>query len=44
MSPKETAEAIRGAMPAGGLFAGLEWRTSPAPFPLGEDLAKELQS
>jgi len=31
-------------MPAGGLFAGLEWKTSPAPFPLGEPLAKEIES
>jgi hypothetical protein len=44
MSPKEIAEAIRASMPAGGLFAGLEWRTSPAPFPLGEDLAREFES
>jgi hypothetical protein len=44
MSPKEQAEAIRSAMPSSGLFAGLEWRTSPAPFPLGKDLADELQS
>lgn len=44
MSPKETAEAIRGSLPPGGLFAGLEWRTSPAPFSLGQDLAKEFES
>lgn len=44
MSPKETAEAVRAAMPSGGLFAGLEWRTSPAPFPIGKELAGELQS
>ncbi len=31
-------------MPSGGLFAGLEWRTSPEPFPLGKDLVDELES
>ena len=31
-------------MPSGGLFAGLEWKISPAPFPLGENLAKEIES
>jgi len=44
MWPHETAKAIRGSLPSGGLFAGLEWRTSPAPFPLGEDLAREFES
>ena len=36
--------AIRAAHPSGGLFAGLDWRISPAPFPLGENLAKEFDS
>src|SRR5690349_10508040 len=31
-------------MPAEGLFAGHEWRVSPAPFKLEEKLAKELDS
>ncbi len=31
-------------MPAEGLFAGHEWRVSPTPFPLGPELAKELES
>jgi hypothetical protein len=31
-------------MPASGLFAGHEWRVSPAPFPLGEKLAAEIES
>lgn len=44
MSPQETAKAIRDSLPSGGLFAGLHWRTSPAPFPLGENLAKEIES
>jgi hypothetical protein len=44
MSPQETATAIRDAMPPGGLFAGLQWRISPAPFPLDAHLAKEIES
>lgn len=44
MSPQETAKAIRDSLPSSGLFAGLQWRTSPAPFPLGESLAKEIES
>ena len=43
-SAADRASAIRAALPAGGLFAGQDWRTSPAPFPLGEALAKELES
>ncbi len=43
---KSAAQArfIRDALPPGGLFAGQEWRISPAPFPLGEQLAKEIES
>jgi hypothetical protein len=40
----ERARLIREALPPGGLFAGMEWRISPAPFPLGVDLAKEIES
>src|ERR1039457_6313727 len=29
---------IRDSLPPGGLFAGLDWRVSPAPFPLGAEL------
>ena len=35
---------IRDSLPPGGLLAGLDWRISPAPFPLGENLAKEIES
>ena len=38
------ARLIRDSLPANGLFAGQEWRISPAPFPLGENLAKEIES
>ncbi|MGH7976744.1 MAG: hypothetical protein ACREC8_08775 [Limisphaerales bacterium] len=40
----EAAHFIRGQIPANGLFAGLNWRISPEPFPLGESLAKEIES
>jgi hypothetical protein len=40
----DQAQAIRDAIPPGGLFAGHEWRISPAPFPLGPKLAEELES
>jgi len=40
----ECAKFIRGQIPPGGLFAGLEWRISPAPFPLDEKLVKEIES
>ena len=44
MSPRDSATFIREALPAGGLFAGMDWRISPEPFPLGENLAKEIES
>src|SRR5436190_1108252 len=40
----EAALQVRQALPKEGLFAGHEWRTSPAPFPLGAELALELQN
>ncbi len=44
MSPQDSAHFIRNALPPGGLFAGLEWKISPAPFPVGENLAQEIES
>ena len=44
MNPAEQAKFIRDSLPAGGLFAGMEWKISPAPFPLGENLAGEIES
>ncbi|MEY4917108.1 MAG: hypothetical protein RL616_1021 [Verrucomicrobiota bacterium] len=44
MSPQASAEFVRSQMPTNGLFAGLEWRVSPTPFPLGEKLAEEIDS
>jgi hypothetical protein len=43
-APREAALAIRQALPAGGLFAGQDWRISPAPFALDSKLARELES
>lgn len=39
----ERAARIRGALPAGGLFAGKEWRVSPEPFLLPAGLDEELE-
>ena len=38
------ARFVREQIPPGGLFAGLDWRISPAPFPLDENLAKDIES
>ena len=44
MNAAEQAKFIRDSFPPGGLFAGMEWKISPTPFPLGENLAKEIES
>jgi hypothetical protein len=44
MNNSEKARFIRDQIPPGGLFAGLDWRISPTPFPLDENLAKEIES
>ncbi len=44
MNPADQAKFIRDSLPPGGLFAGQEWRISPAPFPLAEKLAEEIES
>jgi hypothetical protein len=38
------AHSIRAALPPGGLFADMNWRISPGPFPLAPGLAAELES
>ena len=43
-TPAESARFFRDAMPSGGLFAGQDWRISPAPFPLDRELAASLES
>jgi hypothetical protein len=40
----DQAKLIRDSLPPGGLFAGLDWRISPTPFPLDENLAEEIDS
>jgi hypothetical protein len=40
----EQAKFIRDSIPANELFAGMEWRISPTPFPLCENLTKEIES
>jgi hypothetical protein len=42
--PAERARFIREHLPTEGLFADHDWRTSPIPYPLGPDLAKEVES
>lgn len=39
----DRARFIRENLPNGGLFAGHEWRISPEPFRLGQELAKDLE-
>ncbi|MDE3066387.1 MAG: hypothetical protein KGJ60_02440 [Verrucomicrobiota bacterium] len=43
-SAADAARFVRERLPKGGLFAGQGWRVSPEPFPLGENLAKEIES
>jgi hypothetical protein len=40
---EEKARFIRARFPKDGLFTGQDWRISPAPFPLGPELAAELE-
>jgi len=44
MTVAERAKLIRDSLPPDGLFAGMEWKISPTPFPLGEKLAREIES
>jgi hypothetical protein len=39
---EEKARFIQARFPKDGLFTGQDWRVSPSPFPLGEELAAEL--
>jgi len=43
LTPQQAAEFVRSRIPAHGLFAGLDWRISPAPFLLEKNLAAELE-
>jgi hypothetical protein len=42
-APADRARFVRAHLPTGGLFSGQDWRVSPDPFPLGLELAKELE-
>ena len=44
MNAADNARFIRDQLPPSGLFAGLNWRTSPEPFPLDAATAKEIES
>jgi len=39
-----SARRVRASLPAKGLFAGQSWRIASDPFPLGPQLAKEIES
>jgi hypothetical protein len=43
-SAAERARFVRERLPAQGLFADHDWRTSPVPFPLGPVVTKEIES
>jgi hypothetical protein len=43
-SATDQAKFIRNALPPGGLFAGMNWRISPVPFPLDAQQAGEIES
>ena len=43
-SAADRARFVRDHLPTAGLFAGHDWRISPAPFPLSPELASELES
>ena len=43
-SAAERARFVRERLPAEGLFADHDWRTSPVPFPLGAVVTKEIES
>jgi hypothetical protein len=43
-SAQKAASFVRENLPTGGLFADQNWRTSPAPFPIGPALAREIET
>jgi len=44
LSASDRARLVRERMPATGLFANQDWRISPAPFALGPERVKEIES
>jgi hypothetical protein len=43
LPPREAAEFVRSRLPDHGLFAGMDWRIAPAPFPLEREIIDELE-
>lgn len=43
LSASEAARSIRSRLPSHGLFAGMDWRTSPTPFRLGKKEVQRLE-
>ena len=43
LSPQEAAGFVRSRIPSHGLFAGMDWRISPAPFPLERKTLQQLE-
>jgi hypothetical protein len=43
-SVADRAHFVRNQLPEGGLFADMDWRIAPAPFALGAELAKDLET
>ena len=44
MTAVDRAQSLRQAMPEGGLFGGMSWKTAARPLALGESLATEIES
>ena len=43
-SVPDRALFVRNRLPQAGLFADMDWRVSPTPFALGDELAKDLET
>src|SRR3954465_10326128 len=43
LTPQAAAEFVRSRIPGHGLFAGMDWRISPAPFRIDRKIAAELE-
>ena len=44
MTAVDRAQSLRQAMPEGGLFGGMSWKSAARPLALGEALAAEIES
>jgi hypothetical protein len=44
VTDRERIDALRSTVPAGGLFAGKDWRWSPRPFPLSPRTVRQLET